>query len=100
MTRTAPIRIVATEPDAATKAFRGERYAEFSPRDLGIEHIGGQPIRDAPVRFPPSVEPGIIYRLELLTTGAVVLLEDDPVAPGLLDAPRIIVNDDLTATLL
>lgn len=55
MTRTAPIRPVATEPDAATKAFRGERYDEFSHRDPGIDHIGGQSIRATPVRFPPSV---------------------------------------------
>lgn len=100
MRANSPLRIVETQADPQGKAYSGERYTLLFIEELGVTVIEGQTIAKRPARLPPDVEPGKIYCIEPLKDGSVTLIEDDPLTPSLLGHPRIIIEEDLTASLL
>lgn len=102
MARHAPIEIVHEPIDPQSKQGRGVRYAHFRLADLGPLDIDGMGAPGAAqwVRLPADAEPGSIYELVPNTRGGVMLAETTEGHPTLLDAPRVLVGDDLCVWLI
>lgn len=98
----APIEIIHEPVDPLGKQGRGVRYAHFRLSNLGPLAIEGMDTPDGAqwVRLPPDAEPGCIYELVPNTRGGVMLAETSEGHPTLLDAPRVLVGDDLCVWLI
>lgn len=102
MPRYAPIEIVREPVDPQGKQGRGVRYAHFRLADLGPLTIEGMGAPDGSqwVRLPADAEPGTVYELVPNNRGGVMLAETSEGHPTLLDAPRVLVGDDLCVWLI
>ena len=96
----AQIHFVRPLADIHDKRAPPPAHAEFDLGPLGIDRIGGVDVSGVPpVRLPPGAEPGMVYTLDVAFTGAVVVIDVDEHWPSLLEAPRIIITDELTVQL-
>jgi len=101
MSPVAPLRFITAPVDPYSKASRGTAHVEFDLAPLGIDYINGVSVAGSrPVMLPPGTEPGQVFILEVASTGGVMLVSEDDDWPSLLEAPRVIVTDDLCVRLL
>lgn len=97
-----PIELIYEPPDPWGKDGRAVEYARFQVAALGPLAIEGLdcPIKPQWVRLPLNAEPGMVYELVPDYAGGVMMAETKEGHLALLDAPRVLVADDLCVWLL